>query len=337
MEQFNNYIQTLSNSKLTKKLKELEKSAEEVGKQLPKLDKEQREMYLKEYETTLEHIDDIKNLLNERKEKELSKEQSTIEKLFPTVTKIINDNADPTKKKDTPEKDNTEDIQEEATEEVKEETKEEIKEEASEIKEEVKQEIKETKEIKIEETPKEENKAKEATNIDKSKKDADDMFLEFIDVSNTKSTSTTVPDVIIADKKDDHKPIITEPIRPQTVLEEIKADGSIEKVTLGNSGFDLTIDDILGMDEFDGDAQTTILATTKEDIIQRPIKIVTEEYINEISTDDAKRDIELLTRARTIVKEKIKDTSIDKELEDILMNKLDIIDKNINQLKVKIA
>ena len=49
MEQFNKYIQTLSNSKLTKKLKELEKSAEEVGKQLPKLDKEQREMYLKEY------------------------------------------------------------------------------------------------------------------------------------------------------------------------------------------------------------------------------------------------------------------------------------------------
>lgn len=93
-------IQTLSTSNLKKMLKELEKEAEQIGKALPKLKDLDREMGQKEYDMKINHINDVRALLQEKGVKLQEKDPneptpSTMEKLFPTVTKmtkIINNN-----------------------------------------------------------------------------------------------------------------------------------------------------------------------------------------------------------------------------------------------------
>ena len=349
MEQFEKYIKGLSNSKLKSKLKELEQNAEYLGKEIPKVDKDKRDMLQKEYNNDIAHIDQIKAEIKHREDKKKGKEPSTVEKLFPTVTTIIDNHKVPTDDDDDEPSENKEDdemididkINEEFEEISKEELKEKLKEELkAEIKNELKEEItnsktptKSTEEILSMETTvlikddlkKEKIEPKKEVNEETVKQK--DILEEVIQQSNVEVN--TPP-------KKNEKKANTKPIRPQTVLEEIKSDGSITKVVLGGSSMDMdmNIDDLLSI-ENDPNSQTMMLSTTKDTIINKAIPLITDEEVETYTDKRAERELELYIKFRDIVKEKMKEKGLDEELEKSLSSKLDIINKNINKLKIR--
>ena len=134
--------------------------------------------------------------------------------------------------------------------------------------------------------------------------------------------------------KKNEKKVNTKPIRPQTVLEEIKSDGSITKVVLGGSSMDMDIDDLLSI-ENDPNSQTMMLSTTKDTIINKSIPLITDEEVETYTDKRAERELELYIKFRDIVKEKMKEKGLDEDLEKSLSSKLDIINKNINKLKIR--
>ena len=287
MKLYQNYIEGLSDNRLQQELAILERNEKKIGKALPKMQKKQKEQKVKEYKKIQEHIEKVKTLLEERKKNNESVQESTVEKLFPTVTKIIQENKTYIDDESEPEE------KEEVVEPVIEEVKEEVEKE------------------------------------DKSV----DIIMEAIVAENNKKKEPSPP-----------KPI-TKPIRPEVILEEIKADGTIEKVIMNqgnrtyshsNITLDLNIDDILNIDD-QADSRTMILKTTKQDIIRKPVIVIDDAYLKDKTNEDIQRDLELTIVSRNIIKEKMMEKGIHEDLEKELSEKLDILNKNINKLKVKIA
>ena len=287
MKSYQKYIEELSDNRLQQELAILEKNEKKIGKALPKMQKEQKEQKVKEYKKIQEHIEKVKTLLEERKRNNESVQESTVEKLFPTVTKIIQENKT-------------------------------YIDDESEIKE--KEEIVEPviEEVKME--------------VEKEDKSVD-IIMEAIVAENNKKKEPSPP-----------KPI-TKPIRPEVILEEIKADGTIEKVIMNqgnrtynhsNITLDLNIDDILNVDD-QADSRTMILKTTKQDIIRKPVIVIDDAYLKDKTNEDIQRDLELTIVSRNVIKEKMMEKGIREDLEKELSEKLDILNKNINKLKVKIA
>lgn len=348
MEQFENYVRSLSNSKLLKKLKELEKNAEDIGKNLYKVSKEERDMYTTEYKVTLTHIDQIKAEMQKREERKKEKDHTTMETLFPTVTKIIEDHKAPVLENENIEEEtiNTDikEIEKEVSSDEKELIKEQLKEE---LKEEIYKELKQELANKTEEPTKSEKDILSMETTVLTSKDTVAVLPEVKSKSESepKSKPNNTSEIAISEsdfeaKPKDNKPVITEPIRPKTILEEIKSDGSIEKVSIGTSEIstlnDINIDTLLAMED-DPDSRTSLLATTKEDIINRPVELLTDESLKYTTENEAIRELELAIVSRDIVKSKILDKSITEELKQSLLDKLDIINKNINKLKLKTA
>ena len=335
MEQFEKYIKGLSNSKLNKKLKEYEQNAEVLGKDLPKVDKDEREMLMKEYNTALVHIDQIKEEIKRRKDKKANKEASTIETLFPTVTKIIEDHKAPEdeikEENEIKEEDNFKDVTKSQTTDKQENTDDYT--DIAEL----------TKDTLMSDNDEESIFSLKDKNDRSILPDSDEFIVENINDLNNKNAiviSDDVEDRDMLSNKVKVKPRkaktkeMTKPVRPTTVLQEIKADGTVETVTIGSN--DLFIDDLLSMDEIpEGDKKTTILSTTKEDIIYKAIEVFSSDYINKLSKEDLERDLTIAIDSRDIIKNKLKEKLIDSDLEKALLDKLDILDKNINKLKAK--
>ena len=350
MEQFENYVKSLSNSKLLKKLKELEKNAEDIGKNLHKVSKEERDMYTTEYRVTLEHIDQIKAEMQKREERRKEKDPTTVETLFPTVTKIIENHKAPVLENENTEEEttinttDTKEIEKEVSSDEKELIKEQLKEE---LKEEIYQELKQELAHKTEEHTKSEEDILSMETTVLTSKDTVTVLpeVEVKSESKPKSEPINKSEIDVSESdfevKPKKKPVITEPIRPTTILEEIKSDGSIKKISIGGtSGVstvnDINIDTLLAMEE-DPDSRTSLLATTKEDIINRPVELVTDESLKYTTENEAIRELELAIVSRDIIKSKILDKSITEELKQSLLDKLDIVNKNINKLKLKTA
>ena len=92
------FYDSLPTKKLNSEISSLKKSVESIGKMLPKLDGVEREMRMGEQTRMLEEIDELKLMVNRRKEEELAKKAAEKEKLknadalhkaLPTVMGIL--------------------------------------------------------------------------------------------------------------------------------------------------------------------------------------------------------------------------------------------------------
>lgn len=83
--------------------------------------------------------------------------------------------------------------------------------------------------------------------------------------------------------------------------------------------------------------KTDVLQATKDTIISAPVNELSESYIKKLSKDERKRDLELSYTSLMVIKEKLADSDIDKDLKEALTEKLGIIYTNINKLSLKSA
>lgn len=96
MEQFEKYVKETSRNELNKRLKDLTAHAINLGKTIPTLENEDEQaMYLKEFNNAIEQSNIIKEEFRKRDIQKIETPPTKVERLFPTVTKIIQDRKPP--------------------------------------------------------------------------------------------------------------------------------------------------------------------------------------------------------------------------------------------------
>lgn len=96
MDQFEQMIKMSSVNELHKKLKDIIYHACNLGKNIPTIEnKDEQDMFLKEYLSSIDSISQIKEELRERELQKITKPPTTMERLLPTVAKIIQDHKPP--------------------------------------------------------------------------------------------------------------------------------------------------------------------------------------------------------------------------------------------------
>ena len=96
------------------------------------------------------------------------------------------------------------------------------------------------------------------------------------------------------------------------------------------------VDENSADDDDESNNITDVLAMTKESIIYDPINELSKNTVEKMSIPDAARDIERFTRIKIILREKLEEEGLDKDLIDSLNKKVIIANNNIHLLLTKV-
>ena len=257
-----NFYEEMTLKKLKDTLSKLKKEAEQIGKELPNLEGTEKEMRLKEYSSALEDIDEIKVILKQKQSEKNASKSETMEKLFPTVMKVAHKKSG---------KANIEAVEEESTEEdvVEEEVQEEVIEDTRTDTERLNDMYDDIKDILQDidseaEAVQSEIKAKVSEELSKG-----NTQMNVVEISVSKKTD--------AEKKDgEWKSLdelkVSQPVKENDVIIiDMPGDTSLKKA-------------------FNGDIATEVLASTEDELLTRPIVVLTEDMVKEMPKDEVNRE-----------------------------------------------
>lgn len=140
---------------------------------------------------------------------------------------------------------------------------------------------------------------------------------------------------------DDNNPDDDNDNQIDNTIQSEESNNVIEDNTIENQ---LNADDPLAAFEVDENSEdddesnniTDVLAMTKESIIYDPINELSKNTVEKMSIPDAARDIERFTRIKIILREKLEEEGLDKDLIDSLNKKVIIANNNIHLLLTKV-
>jgi len=297
-----NFYEEMTLKKLKDVLAKKKKEAEQIGKELPNLEGTEKEMRLKEYNSALEDIDDIKAIVKQKQSEKDANKPATMEKLFPTVMKVAHKRASKA-----------------AVEESSEETAEEP---------EVSEEVAEA-EIEEEDT---------RSDVERLNDMYDDIrdILEDID-AEANATQAEIKEKVTQELSKGKSPAEVEEIsrskrsrENQSSKQWTSLDELMEQHSANSNVIEIEPLSSENSKSFNGDIATEVLASTEDELLARPVPVITDDMVKNLSKEDVKREKYRMDNFKRALVKALNGIPKDTELRKEVLRKITIIEGNLS-------